>query len=918
MDLTELPQCQQCTEAEMGRGGLSRARAQQAAVAIEHARLCEEALQRQREAELLAELVRTINASLDLSSVLQRVADGAKDLCGSDIVSIALREPTSGAMVIRYRAGTRYQAYETVHIQPGKGIGGQAFVTGSPIHTDDYAKDPCVSKEYLDVIEAEGIISALAVPIWIANRVDGILYMANRSPQPFTDRDEAILLRLADHAAIAIQNAHLFEETERRRRAAQNLADVGRLISQSLNLETVAQQLTDSVRTLYGALCVCLYRLEPGSEILSVVAISGAKGPTLGPHAVLPPGTGTVGRAVCERRPAVTPDCLSDPRISFPPEVRVAVERSSHRATLAVPLLIGERVIGALSIEDRDGRVFTEDEVRLLQTFADQAAVALENVRLYQEVRDARDFLKSIAENSADAIVTTDIHGRITYFSPGAEEIFGYRAAEVLGQPIAIYHRGGLPETRSVEQRLMGDERIRNYETAIQAKDERWVEVNASISLLRDVSGTIIGTVGVIKDITERQRAQEALRAANILLEKTFASLTEAVFIVDATTRTIISCNPAAERIFGYSMDEVVGRNTEFLYVDRAMYEAFGQALTQALNAHGVHHAENQMRRKDGSIFCTEHTVTALVDDLGHRTRVVSVVRDITERRQLQEQLAQSQKMKAIERLAGEVSHNFNNLLTVISVYSQLLQKRLGHGNSLHRLAEEMKKAVDRAAGLTRQLLAFSRKQELQPTVLDLNAVIGDMEEMLRCLVGEGITLVTVPGKRLGRVSIDPGQLEQIILNLVINACDAMPQGGSLTIETANMALDKRPGGHRAGVRGGSYVMLAVGDTGCGMDAATRSRLFEPFFTTKLRHTGLGLASSYGIINQSGGHIDVDSAPGKGTTFRIYLPRAEQASVARRTSAASRRPPQESETVLRVEDNEPVQTGVGEGFQASG
>jgi two-component system, cell cycle sensor histidine kinase and response regulator CckA len=731
--------------------------------------------------------------------------------------------------------------------------------------------------------------------------------MANRSPQPFTGRDEAILLRLADHAAIAIQNARLFEETERRRKAAQNLADVGRLISQSLNPETVAQQLTDSVRTLYGALCACLYRLEPGSEVPSVLAISGTKGPTLGRHAVLPTGTGTVGRAVHERRPAATPDCLSDRQISCPREVRAAVERSAHRATLAVPLLIGEQVIGALYIEDRDGRVFTEDEVQLLQTFADQAAVAHENVRLYQEVRDARDFLKSIAENSADAIVTTDIHGRISYFSPGAEEIFGYRAAEVLGQPIANYNRGGLTEGR-----------IRNYETAILAKDKRWAEVNASISLLRDVSGTIIGAVGVIKDITERQRAEEALRAANILLEKTFASLNEAVFIVDATTRIIITCNPAVERVFGYSMDEVIGRNTEFLYVYRAMYDAFGQELSQALNVHGVHHADNQMRRKDGSIFCTEHTVTALVDDSGYRTRVVSVVRDITERKQLQEHLAQSQKMKAIERLAGEVSHNFNNLLTVISVYSQLLQKRLGRGNPLHRLAEEVKKAVDRAAGLTRQLLAFSRKQELQPTVLDLNAVVGDMEEMLRCLVGEAITLVTVPGKRLGRVSIDPGQLEQIILNLVINACDAMPQGGRLTIETANIALDKRPGGHRAGARDGFYVMLAVGDTGCGMDAATQSRLFEPFFATKLRHTGLGLASGYGIINQSGGHIDVDSAPGKGTTFRIYLPRVEQASVSRRTSAASHRPPQGSETVLRVEDNEAVQTAVDEGFQVSG
>jgi nitrogen-specific signal transduction histidine kinase len=302
----------------------------------------------------------------------------------------------------------------------------------------------------------------------------------------------------------------------------------------------------------------------------------------------------------------------------------------------------------------------------------------------------------------------------------------------------------------------------------------------------------------------------------------------------------------------------------------------------------------------------------------GEVTHYIATKMDVTERKSLEAQLRQAGKMEAIGQLAGGVAHDFNNLLTVISGYGQLLKGRLSPQDLDH--LEEILKASDRAAALTRQLLAFSRRQILTPQVLDLNSIVANLENMLRRLIGENIELKTVQQSGLGRVKADPGQVEQVIINLAVNARDAMPEGGKLTIETANVDLDGTYARSHAGVLPGPYVMVAVSDTGIGMNAETLAHMFEPFFTTKEKGkgTGLGLATVYGIVKQSVGYTAVYSEPGHGSTFKVYLPRVEEAVT--KAESAKRGPglAKGLETVLVAEDEEGVRSLVGKVLESYG
>ena len=382
------------------------------------------------------------------------------------------------------------------------------------------------------------------------------------------------------------------------------------------------------------------------------------------------------------------------------------------------------------------------------------------------------------------------------------------------------------------------------------------------------------------------------------------------IAVVDVNGRRLYN-SPSYERILGYTPEDLQTTSAfEQIHPDdRALVE---EAARDARERGVGRSIQYRMRHKDGSWRILESGANVVLGPDGQMEKLVVVNRDVTARKQLEEQFRQAQKMEAVGRLSGGVAHDFNNLLGVIIGYAEFLQEGLQAEGPMRNSVDEILKAGKRAASLTRQLLAFSRQQVLDPKVIDLNSAVADMEKLLRRLIGEDIELKTSLASRLGRIRADQGQLEQVIMNLAVNARDAMPQGGKLIITTDDFVMDDSFVRHYAyPVQPGQYVRLTVTDTGIGMDAETKARAFEPFFTTKEKGkgTGLGLATVYGVVKQSGGYIDIETAPGAGTSFKIYLPKVDaEIDGQAAPSSGVRRPANGSETILLVEDEESLRT----------
>jgi two-component system, cell cycle sensor histidine kinase and response regulator CckA len=379
------------------------------------------------------------------------------------------------------------------------------------------------------------------------------------------------------------------------------------------------------------------------------------------------------------------------------------------------------------------------------------------------------------------------------------------------------------------------------------------------------------------------------------------------MWVLDSQSRKFLEANAAACALYGYSQEEFRAMTLSDV---QAGEELLG--LPEAVSAPiGSTPSTWRHRTKSGGMIDVE--IAGYEIDYHGLKAQLAILMDITRRRHLEEQLRQAQKMEAVGMLAGGIAHDFNNLLTIISGYSQLILISLAPTDPNRHSAEQIMKAGERAAALTRQLLAFSRRQVLQPRVLDLNKLVGSLSSMLQRLIGEDVELRLVLPPDLGRVSADPGQIEQVLMNLAVNSRDAMAQGGILTIETANVCLDENYASGHIGLAPGPYLLLAVSDTGCGMDESTKVRLFEPFFTTKGagRGTGLGLSTVFGIVKQSGGSVDVYSEPDHGTSVKVYLPRIDQPVVVE-AEKLKKSVARGTETVLLVEDDEMVRTLVRE------
>jgi PAS domain S-box-containing protein len=987
---------------------LMQAFAAEAALALENARLHGEAERGRREAEVLAELARTINSSLDLDAVFAEIVAGAREICRGDLAFAALHDPSAGAVVFRQWLGTRWAGYGSLRMEPGKGSAGLVLATGRPFRTDCYLEDPRISKEYAGIARDEGIVAQVVVPIMIEARTEGFLAVNRRSAEPFADHDEAILVQLADHAAVAIRNARLFAESAARRREAELLGEIARAITASLDLDTVLQRITDSAKDLVGSDMAMIGVRERDEETIAIRYRVGSRYPS-GRTLSIEPGKGLGGQVLLTGRPCRTDDYAADP--AFGKEYVGAFRKDGVVTAMGVPIKAEERVVGVLYVANRSARPFTDHDETLVLRLADEAAIAIKNAQLFAREAESERRYRSLFENANDPVATFALDGTITSVNPEVTRLLGYSREELVGRHAGEFaHPATIAMMAERARRALGGGQVPPaVEVVAIRKDRSEVIAEGRMSVVRDASGAVTGLQVIYRDMTERKRAEAALRAS----EERYRTLVEGSIQGVCILRDWVTlfANTALARMLGYeSPRELIGLDARCWIAPHDLSRVESLAAARRRGEPAPSHFEFQALRKDGALiwaevevseivwdgeparqitgfdvterkraeqaaressefnrqiiasaregvivydrqlryvvwnpfveemtgvraedvagkFCLDvfpflreqgihdllqralagetvsspdfqYTVAAsgkagwaagrygpLLDAAGRIIGVIGTLRDITERkrteetlRQQEEQLRQSQKMEAVGRLAGGIAHDFNNLLTVITGRGDLLLRRLPAEDPVRRDLELIKKTAERAAVLTRQLLAFSRKQMLQPKVLDLNAIVAGVAQMLQRLIGEHIDLVQMLAPDLGLVKADPAQIEQIIVNLVVNARDAMPEGGRLTLETANVELDPAFVAANPGSSTGRYTVLAVSDTGEGMTPEVLAHIFEPFFTTKEvgKGTGLGLATVYGIVKQHDGYITAESAPGAGTTLRVYLRRVEE------------------------------------------
>jgi two-component system, cell cycle sensor histidine kinase and response regulator CckA len=511
-----------------------------------------------------------------------------------------------------------------------------------------------------------------------------------------------------------------------------------------------------------------------------------------------------------------------------------------------------------------------------------------------------------LAENVRDVVWTMDLEGRVTYISPSIKVQSGYLPEELCNQSLTFML---MPESAERVVALIREQlsrpRDQQDEFAIlelreKVKSGSYIDVEANASWLRDANGNPIGFVGVTRDITARKHAEQQLRESEERFRALVSLASEGIVIHE--NGLIVDANQAAADFAGFPDPEsLIGKHA---VNDVPFTPESKTALRHNISSVSPETANAEILRPDGTRIHLLLRGRAMMLR-GRLSRIVSLL-DITDLKYAQEQLAQASKMEAIGRLAGGVAHDFNNLLTTILGYSEMIQSQLADGDPIRPEIAEIHKAGERAASLTQQLLAFGRKQIIKPMVIDLNATLKEARRILERLIGENIPLVFDLASDLGRIKVDPHQIDQVLLNLAVNSRDAMPHGGTLTITTANVELSGANHAHFE-ILPGSYVALSIADTGAGMDGEIRAKLFEPFFSTKEKGKGigLGLAMVYGIAKQNGGAVAVDSEPRAGTVFRIYLPRVDDPLTAG-TQPHRLASPAGNETVLLVEDNDMV------------
>jgi PAS domain S-box-containing protein len=834
--------------------------------------------------------IRELNITLEVPAILRTLVASAMELIEAEGGSAGRVE--NGKLV--FREFNSNGTVRPVHHEyaPGQGIPGRVMETGLPYFTNDPQNDPHATQA---TVRELGCYNAAVVPILASDHtLLGCFAVQNTvGHRPIDEGDISVLEGLASIAAVAIQNAQMVEHVRR----------------SELNL--VASR--NSFRLTFAANPVPMFVWDIDSREIIEVNQAGlenygyTRDELIGMNvmALLHDGDRAEFQNKNNRAPFRGIRChrrkdgssivvdVAGQVIEFEGRpARLSVLKDVTETVEAQQRLMLQHDITQLLAQSRDLDSAAEGVLRAFCLYMNWSLGTIcmpsssdKGLRCrYQWRADdvAIDLIgQSSVSGSACACRSAWTESRPTWVTLGSCEN-QCQQPSCLGSALS----GGMQTTLAVPMALQGKTLglLQFFSREPRPQDERLMALTAQIA-------------SELGQFIKRARAEEE----HALLIRAVEQTGESIVITDADAR-ILYVNPAFERISGYEAKAVLGKNPRIIKSGKQPAEFYAD-LWIKLTRGETWSGKFLNRSKSGRIYEEEATISPVRDASGKVVNFVSVKRDVSVERQLEEQLRQSQKMEAIGQLAGGVAHDFNNMLGVIIGYSELLLERNDSDERSYKAAEEIRTAAERAAALTRQLLAFSRKQVLEPRLLDLNVVVTNLVKMLHRLIGESVELVILPGEGIGTVKADPGQVEQVILNLAVNARDAMPQGGRLVIETSNVAMGANDIDIDKSLEPGRYVLLTIADSGHGMPPEIRDRIFEPFFTTKEagKGTGLGLSTVYGIIRQSGGYIFADSTPGRGTVFSIYLPRVEGAA-AEIAAKPSGPMPRGTETLLLVED----------------
>jgi PAS domain S-box-containing protein len=685
----------------------------------------------------------------------------------------------------------------------------------------------------------------------------------------------------------------------------QSLIDIGLTLASERDSDRRLQRVCEAARDLFGATYATLGIVDLNDRTVRRFVTSGVAATHWMKTGDSVPGL--LGTVVAGRRTVRGDNPGGDPaRLQLPlrhPEVQ---------AFLAAPIASPGDVYGWICLVANEGRTFSEDDEHLVAALSGQVGriyelehEVFERKQVESALRHERDRAQRYLDTADVILLALDMDGRITLINRKGCDLLGWTEPELLGRDwiqTCLPHRIRGAGTQKLHHLQGGDLPIDEAPILTRSDEERLMEWRNTV--LRDDDGRVIGTFSSGTDITERHQAVEAVRTAEERMRFALQSADVGIWDMDYTTG-VLRWSATLEAQYGLQPGTFAGTFAAFVERihpdDRA---SVVETLETARRIGDDFSIQNRSIWPDGTVRWLTGAGRMHLDERGEPMRGVGISLDVTERRTLEEQYQQAQKMEAIGRLAGGVAHDFNNLLTVILGYCDLVLDDLDPNDPRQVDMAEIKRAGASASGLTRQLLAFSRKQIIEPTLLDLNVVVADMRAMLGRLIEEDVKVVLGLPTELALVKADRGQVEQIVMNLALNARDAMPTGGTLTIATANVDLDEQYARMHLEVTPGPYVMLTVTDTGTGMTPEVQARLFEPFFTTKEpgTGTGLGLATVHGIAARSGGSVHVYSEVGRGTSFKVYFPRADAAEGVVNAPPPVTRPRAGGQTVLVVED----------------